>query len=289
MKLKIRSSELFFRLLLYLGIVFLFLIIIGVLFFFINNGLLEILKEQKADISFLQNIFLDLKSAIVGTSLLVLISVSIATPIGLLTGIYISEYLEGKKKTLAQFMVKILSGIPSIIVGIFGFLLLIICNNLFNLDLRTGFIVSVLSIGSLILPYIINSTIQAFSDCDPDLRKAGLSLGAKKYQLIFRILIPESFLAIFSGFILSIGRAAEDTAVIMLTGVSAFSALPKRIFDSYEALPFYIYYYSSEYQNEKELLSVYVASFIMIAFTSSIIIIASIINKKIHYHLKYRK
>jgi len=117
-------------------------------------------------------------------------------------------------------------------------------------------------------------------------RISALSLGAKKYQNIFRVLLPESFVSLSSGIILSIGRACEDTAVIMLTGVAAYAGIPTGLTSSYEALPFYIFYHTSEYQNEYELTSVFVATTMVIVISSGFIVSAHIIRNKINRKLK---
>ncbi len=71
--------------------------------------------------------------------------------------------------------------------------------------------------------------------------------GASRLQNIILVLLPNSIADIFSGIILASGRCAEDTAVIMLTGVVATAGIPHTIFGQYEALPFYMYYISSQY------------------------------------------
>ncbi len=81
------------------------------------------------------------------------------------------------------------------------------------------------------------------------------ALGATRLQNIRFVLAPNSFDGIVSGVILSIGRCAEDTAVIMLTGAAAAAGIPDSLLGAYEALPFYIYYISSQYMDQQELLN----------------------------------
>ena len=91
-----------------------------------------------------------------------------------------------------------------------------------------------------------------------------------------------------SGIILAIGRCAEDTAVIMLTGVVATTGVPKSLLSNYEALPFYIYYISSQYANTHELLTGYGASVILLAICVSLFFLAFVIKKGFTYQTLYR-
>ncbi len=228
----------------------------------------------------------DLLPAIMGTILVTLFSVIIATPLGILSGIYINEYIRCvKKRELASFLFKLLAGTPSIVVGVFGFVIVLTINSIFNLSLKTSLLVAGFSLALLLTPYIVHSTILALQEVPQNIRIAALSLGGKKYQSIFRILLPHSFLKLASGVILAIGRAAEDTAVIMLTGVAAFSGIPSNLSDNFEALPYYIYYHSAEYQNQAELSRVFIAALCIVIISSSFIIISGFFNKKLSRYL----
>ena len=96
------------------------------------------------------------------------------------------------------------------------------------------------------------------------------------------------FFLLLSGVILAIGRCAEDTAVIMLTGVVATAGIPKSLLSQYEALPFYIYYISSEYSNTQELLTGYGASIILLTICIFLFSIAFIIKRRLTYQMLYR-
>jgi len=184
---------------------------------------------------------------------------------------------------------KILAGIPSIVIGVLGFTVIISLNNLFGLNLRTSLLISSITVAILILPYIVHSTIISLNSIPVNIRIASLSLGAKKYQNIFRVLLPESFISISSGIVLAIGRAAEDTAVIMLTGAAAYAGIPNSLFDSFEALPFYIYYHTSEYQDRYELTGVFIAALIIIFISIFFMLLSKYLNKKLHEKLTNQK
>ncbi len=113
-------------------------------------------------------------------------------------------------------------------------------------------------------------------------------LGATKMQNIFFVLLSASFSGIISGIILSIGRCAEDTAVIMLTGAVATAGIPKSIFSGFEALPFYIYYISSQYTDDMELMKGYGACLILLLICISLFILAYFIKRKISDNMLYK-
>jgi len=102
-------------------------------------------------------------------------------------------------------------------------------------------------------------------------------------QNIIYVLIPKSLSGIISGVILAIGRCAEDTAVIMLTGVVASAGVPKSLLANYEALPFYIYYISSQYMNEEELSSGYGAAIVLLGICAVLFLFAFMIQKGLAY------
>ena len=216
----------------------------------------------------------ELLSPIVGTVLITLFSVLIATPIGVITGIFISEYSSGKMREFFIFIFKMLSSLPSILYGLFGFIMILMLNEIFGTSLRTCFLVSGLSLSFLVLPYIVHATIIGFSKIDTDLKLLPLTLGAKKYQAVFKVYIFESIEIIFAGIALAIGRAAEDTAVIMLTGVAAFAGLPTSLFSPFEALPFFIFYTSQENVTEDSVKLIYLAALIIIFISAGFIVLS---------------
>jgi len=277
-----------FKFFAYLGPVFILLVFAGLLsfiFFNLYQNFTELSKEQTCLSIFLE-LFADLKSPIAGTLLITISSVAISTPIGIITGIYLHEYAGEKIRIHGINLFKYLSTIPSIIIGVFGLVMIISINQFFDRNLRTGLTVSALSLSLLILPYIVQSTVNALSMIPKDLRVTALSIGAKKHQNIIYILLPECITAILGGVVLSIGRAAEDTAVIMLTGAAAFAGIPSKFNDAFEALPFFIYYKSSESQGTLELAHIFTASLIIIVISTLFIFSADKITQKFHRKLK---
>ena len=226
--------------------------------------------------------------AMIGTFALVALSVTFAVPIGLAAGIYMAEYCCGIQKKVFSLFFDVLAGIPSIVVGLFGFSVAIFLHKYFSSEIYPCLFISALSLAFLVLPYLIRTTQISLENLPEGIRRTAPALGATKLQNIFYVMIPRSLSGIASGVILSIGRCAEDTAVIMLTGVVAMSGVPKSIFSNYEALPFYIYYISSQYSDKQELLSGYGAAIILLVICGLLFMTAFFVKHRLAHHALYR-
>lgn len=202
--------------------------------------------------------------AIAGTVLLVLTAVIMALPVGICAGIFLAEYSSGMVKTHLSLLFDILAGIPSIVIGLSGFSLAVFLHHHFDSRIYPCLLISALALAFLVLPYLIRSTQMALENLPARLRIVAPALGATKLQNLFYVLLPRSLDNIVSGVILAIGRCAEDTAVIMLTGAVATAGVPTSLLGSYEALPFYIFYVSSQYMDASELLNGYGAAIILL-------------------------
>jgi phosphate transport system permease protein len=121
-----------------------------------------------------------------------------------------------------------------------------------------------------------------------DIRRTALALGATRLQNIAYVLIPNALSGISSGVFLAIGRCAEDTAVILLTGVVATAGVPSSLLSQYEALPFYIYYISSQYSNPAELSNGYGACLVLLGICSVLFMFAYGMKKHLSYRTLYR-
>ncbi len=239
-------------------------------------------------ILFRKPVFNGLFPAIVGTFSLVALSVFFALPIGVAAGIYMAEYCRGIVKKVFSLFFDVMAGIPSIVVGLFGFSAAIFLHRFFSDRIYPCLLISALSLAFLVLPYLIRTTQISLEGLPEDIRRTAPALGATKLQNIFYVLIPRSLSGIATGVILSIGRCAEDTAVIMLTGVVATAGVPKSVFSNYEALPFYIYYISSQYSDKQELLSGYGAAIILLFICGLLFSLAFFIKHRLTYHALYR-
>jgi len=187
--------------------------------------------------------------AIVGTIYLVIGAIMIALPIGIGATIYLSEYTrEGLVTKTIRTGVDLLNGTPSIVFGLFGFAFLVIFVGL-GVSLLTGWIVLAL----MILPTIIRTSEEALKSIPNEVREGSLALGASKWQTIRKVVLPAAVPGIITGTILSIGRAAGETAPILFTAV-VFSTrfLPSSIFEPVMALPYYLYILSTSIPGAKQ-------------------------------------
>lgn len=235
-----------------------------------------------------RQVFDGLFPAMVGTLCLILLAIVFAIPLGLGTGIFLAEYASPGVKWFFSMVFDILAGIPSIVVGLFGFSITLFLHHYFFARLFPCLLISALSLAFLVLPYMIRTTQMALENLPMDVRMTGPSLGATKFQNIFYVLLPACLSAIVSGIILSIGRCAEDTAVIMLTGAVATAGIPRSLFSSFEALPFYIYYISSQYADHSELMKGYGACLVLIFICMNLFVLAHFLKKKLSQKLLYR-
>ncbi len=233
-------------------------------------------------------VFNGLFPAIVGTVLLVIISIVMALPVGLAAGIYLAEYGTGRTKSIFSLFCDILAGVPSILVGLFGFSLSIFMHKYVSQSIYPCLLISAVSLSFLVLPYIIRTAQIALEQIPSEERLTALALGAGHLQNILYVLIPRSLSGISSGIILSIGRCAEDTAVIMLTGVVAMAGVPQSLLAKYEALPFFIYYISSQYTDARELQMGYAAAIILVGICAVLFIAAFFIKNRLTEKVLFR-
>lgn len=176
--------------------------------------------------------------AIMGTLYLIGGSILFAFPIGVMSGIYMHEYLkEGAAKRLMRLMTDNLAGVPSIVFGLFGMALFVN-----NLKFGDSLLAGSLTLGLLALPVIIRNTEEALKAIDDSYRHASFALGASKLYTIKKVILPAAFPQIITGLILSIGRVSGETAPILFTVAAYFlPKLPHSIFDQAMALPYHLY------------------------------------------------
>lgn len=180
--------------------------------------------------------------AIVGTVYLVIGSMVIAFPLGVMSGIYINEYAHRNWFVKAiRVMTNNLSSVPSIVFGLFGMALFV---NAFGFG--DSIIAGSFTLALLVMPIIIRTTEEALSAIDNSFRVGSYALGATRLQTIRRILLPMAFPNIVTGLILSIGRVSGETAPILFTAAAYFlPKLPTSIFDQVMALPYHLYVIST--------------------------------------------
>ena len=178
---------------------------------------------------------------VVTTVYVVLVSIAIALPIGIITAIFLNEYSGNSSLIrLLRLAIETLAGIPSIIYGLFG--LLVFCRVL-------GFGQSILSgaftLSIMILPVIIRTTEESLKSVPDSFREGSLSLGATKSQTIFFVVLPSALPGIVTSVILAIGRVVGESAPVLLT-VGLSKNIPRSIFESGRTLTIHLYYLTNE-------------------------------------------
>lgn len=176
--------------------------------------------------------------AILGTFYLMVGSSIIAIPIGIITAIYLTEYAKSPRIVkVIRLGINNLAGVPSVVFGLFGLSLFVVF-----LGFGTSILAGSLTLGVLNLPVIIRSTEEALLVVPGTYREASLSLGATRWQTIYKIILPNALPGILTGVMLSLGRAAGETAPIMFTAAAYYTPeLPTSIFNEIMALPYHIY------------------------------------------------
>jgi phosphate transport system permease protein len=187
--------------------------------------------------------------AIVGTACLMAGSMIFAFPVGVLSGIYINEFLKDSYfKRFIRMMTDNLAGIPSIVFGLFGMALFVN-----YLKFGDSILAGSLTLGLLVLPVVIRTTEEALKSVEDSLRIGSLALGATKLQTIRKVVLPVAFPNIITGLILSIGRVSGETAPILFTVAAYFlPRLPHSIFDQVMALPYHLYVLTTSGTNMEE-------------------------------------
>lgn len=213
--------------------------------------------------------------AIVGTIYLTLGTILVSVPFGILTGIYLVEYAkESFLKRFINLTIINLAGIPSIIYGLFGMALFVIFLN-FGASILAGS----LTLGIMCLPVIITAVREALLNVPNSLREASLALGATKWETTIKVVLPAALPGILTGIILSISRAAGETAPIMFTAAAFyFPFLPSGVFDKVMALPYHLFVISTQVPN-MPISNMYGTLFILVFITVGFNLLGAFIRK----------
>jgi len=182
-----------------------------------------------------------ISSAIVGTLAVTLVAIVVATPLGVGTAFYLTEYTRESGVTkVIRFSAESLAGIPSIVYGLFGFICFVT-----YLKLGWSILSGGLTLAVMILPTIIRTSEEAIRTVPPMYREVSFSLGGTKWQTMTKVLIPSALPGIATGIILGIGRSVAETAAIILTAGSALQ-MPTSLFSPARTLAVHFYILASE-------------------------------------------
>lgn len=183
--------------------------------------------------------------AIIGTVILTLLTALFAVPFGICCAIYLNEYAPDNWLTrLIRASIRNLSGVPSIIYGLFGLAIFVQ-----GLGLGTSMISAGLTLGLLSLPYIITTTEEALKRVPQVMREGALALGATQFESIRDVVLPSSLPGILTGVVLTLSRAAGETAPILFTGVAFYiNGKSGYLNQEFMALPYHLYMLSTQHQ-----------------------------------------
>jgi phosphate transport system permease protein len=222
--------------------------------------------------------------AIVGTLYLMFIVLLVSIPIGVLSAVYLVEYQPSRTfSKVWRTALHNLAGVPSVVYGLLGVGLFV-----YFLNFGLSLLAAGLTLSLLVLPLVIAAAREAIQAVPDSLREASLALGATKWQTIRHHILPYSISGIMTGVILSLSRAAGETAPILLTGAWFYmSSLPSSVFDKFMALPYHIFTMSTQMADlELGKQIAYGTAVVLLMIILGMNLFAIIIRKK--YREKYR-
>ena len=215
--------------------------------------------------------------ALISTFFTIVLTLLITLPIGIFTAIYLSNYAKNKTFIKAvRFATEILSSIPSIVYGLFGYLFFVSGVNM-GLGMGYSLIAGCLTVAIMILPTIIRTTEEAILTVNPLQAHASLALGATKIQTIFKVVIPEAMDGILGGIFLATGRIVGESAALIYT-MGTQPSIPKRLSHSARTLAIHMYALSSEGFHVNEA---YATAVLLLVFVILVNWISSKISKEL--------
>ena len=252
----------------FLALAILFFIIAVIMIKGLPHVTLRFLLDNPMDMGRAGGIF----STIVSTIYLLVVSLVIAIPLGVGTAIYLTEYtVEGKVTKIIRFGTECLAGVPSIILGLFGFILFVV---------KMGFSWCVLSGGIslaiMILPVIIRTSEEAIKAVPQSYRDVNEVLGGSKWQGVIRLVLPNAAPGILTGIILSVGRGIGETAVVIFT-LGTSLRTPFSIFDSGRSMAVHFYILAQEGISMKNAYA-----------TAAVLVFSILIINIFSYYMMYR-
>ncbi|HEY9872723.1 MAG TPA: phosphate ABC transporter permease PstA [Candidatus Obscuribacterales bacterium] len=198
-------------------------------------------------------------NAILGTLLMVGIGAIISIPFGILAAIYLSEFSSGKSAPWIRFTTNVLSGVPSIIVGVFAYGIVVLTFGTYS-AWAGGFALSI-----LMLPIVVRATEESLKLVPSEIRQASVGLGATNFQTVSRVVLPAALPAIVTGTTLAVARAAGETAPLLFTAlfIQYWPNWDKKLMEPTASLSVLIYNFATvPFKNQQTLA--WAASFILV-------------------------
>ena len=233
-----------FSMLMFILIILSAVIMIGAMIFIIGYILIRGIPNMKPELFEWQftSENQSMMPAIINTVLMTLCTLVMAVPVGVFSAIYLAEYSKKGSKIvkIIRMTVETLSGIPSIVYGLFGFLAFVIA-----LHWQYSFISGAITLAIMVLPLIMRTTEEALLAVPDSYREGSYGLGAGKLRTIFKIILPAAMPGILAGVILAVGRIIGETAALIFTAGTT-AAVPENIFSSTRTLAVHMYCLLSE-------------------------------------------
>lgn len=217
--------------------------------------------------------------AIMGTFFVTVITAVLAIPLGMFAAIYLNEYASQTRLTrLIRLSIRNLSGVPSIVYGLFGVILFV---NM--LRFGTSILSAGLTLGLMTLPWTITASEEALKTIPNSYREGALALGATKWQAIRTNVLPYAVPGMLTGTVLGLARAAGETAPILFTGAAFFlPVLPRSLSDQFMALPYHLYIMSTQHHAIQQVRPIaYGTALVLIALVLSLNMTAIIIRYRL--------
>lgn len=208
--------------------------------------------------------------AIVGTLLLVGISLVIAVPLGMGTAIFLAEYanVKGKFVKVVRIATETLAGIPSIVYGLFGYLVFVVAFKMGYTLLGGGITLAV-----MILPTIVRSVEESLLSVPDGIRQGSYALGAGKVRTIFKVVLPSCAGGIVTAIILAVGRVVSESAVLLLTVGMVVNKMPSSMMSPGTSLALDIYYFANfGYPDEAAATSVVLIVFVLLINLAAVVV-----------------
>ena len=212
--------------------------------------------------------------SIINTLLMTLISLIVCVPLGIGAAIYLTEYAKRGSKLvkLVRMTAETLSGIPSIIYGLFGALFFVV-----SLDMGLSLLSGALTLSIMVLPTIMRTTEEALLAVPDSFREGSFGLGAGRLRTTFKVVLPSAVPGILSGVILAVGRIVGETAALIYTA-GTVAKIPDSVLDSTRTLAVHMYTISTEglYINQS-----YATAVVLLVVVLAINAFSSFVAKKI--------
>lgn len=214
--------------------------------------------------------------AFLGTLYLILISLGVATPIGMMSAIFLSEYAKGNSiyVKVIRIAIETLSGIPSIVYGLFGYLLFV-----YYLGWGYSLLGGSFTMALMILPVLVRGIEESLRSVPSSIREASFALGAGKADTTFKIVLPCAIPGIITSIILSVGRVLSESAVLLVTVGMVVNKVPSTPLSSGTSLALDIYYFSSYGYREEASATSFVLLLLVLLLDGLALLLGKLLSK----------